>query len=451
MSIQPRLLYRWCFILIITTLSGCAARGKAGPAGRSEVQREAAVIVSDKHPTAVTSEPIEGTTLEHYLQYAALHNPELGAAFNRWKASLEMIPQVTSLPDPQLTYTYDIREVDPQRHKIDIAQMFPWRGTRDLRGEVVRKESQELREKFEALKTNLFYKVKLTYFEYYFLSREIDITQKNLDLMTAIEQSARIKYTSGKASYADVINAQVEIAKFEERLVGLIDLKNPLIAEFNALLNRAVDEQLPAPASIPGYVLTLSEETLHALMKEENPELREFDIQINRETDRIYLAKKQFYPDLMVGLSYTRIDEAQMPGAKDPLMTMFSVNVPVWRDRYRAAVREAEITRKSAESSKTARENNLVAELNRALYNYRDAERKIDLYKNVLIPKAQELLDISALAYKTGADDFLNLLHAQSTLLNLEMMYEQMLTNRAQSFSQMEMLVGKDLTDDNTQ
>jgi outer membrane protein TolC len=350
-----------------------------------------------------------------------------------------------------LTYSYEIRDVEPQSHKIEIEQMFPWHGTRSLRGEVAKKESEELREKFEAIKTRLYYKIKNTYFEYYYLFRAIDITKKNLELMTALEQSARIRYTSGKASYADVIQAQVEIARLEERLIGLNDLRNPFIADFNALLNRNIGDQLPPPTSIPDYVLTQSEESLQALMKEKNPELREFGIQIDRVTDRIDLAKKQFYPDIMIGLSYTRMDNAQMPGAKDPLMTMFSLNVPFRRDKYRAAVREAEVTRKSAVSSKTSLENDLQAALNRTLYTFRDAERKIDLYTDVLIPKAQEALDVSTFAYVTTEADFLSLLHAQSTLLDLELMYERALSDRALSFSQLEMLVGKDLVDGTTQ
>ena len=468
MSIQPRMLYNLFLILIFTALSGCAARGKANPAGQSGEHRGTmASTEGDRNKTtsvpessvALRRSEIEGSTLDDYLQFAALHNPDLEAAFNRWKASQEKALQVQSLPDPRLTYTYFITNVEtrvgPQRHKIDLAQMFPWYGTRTLRGDLARKESDELWEKFESMKTSLFYKVRLTYFEYYYLSRSIDITKKNLELMTALEQSARIRYSSGKASYTDVIKAQVEIAKLEERLVGLNDLKNPLIADFNTLLNRAVGEQLPPPDSIPGYILSMPEDSLYVLMKEENPELREFGIRIDRETDRIDLAKKQFYPDLTVGLSYIETGEARMPGVsdsgKDPLMTMFTVNLPIWRDKYRATVREAEIGRKSAISSMTARENNLQAELNRSLYNYRDAERKIDLYTGVLIPKAQEALDVTTLAYVTGAVDFLNLLHAQSTLLDLELMYERMLSNRARSFAQLEMLVGKELTDENKQ
>ena len=72
------------------------------------------------------------STLEDYLAFAALNNPGLEAAFNRWKAGLERITQVGTLPDPRFNYSYFIREVEtrvgPQRHRVGLMQMFPWFG-----------------------------------------------------------------------------------------------------------------------------------------------------------------------------------------------------------------------------------------------------------------------------------------------------------------------------------
>ena len=54
----------------------------------------------------------ESAGLEDYLAYAAFNNPGLEAAFNRWKAAVERVPQVRALPDPRFTYVYYIEAVD---------------------------------------------------------------------------------------------------------------------------------------------------------------------------------------------------------------------------------------------------------------------------------------------------------------------------------------------------
>ncbi len=79
------------------------------------------------------------STLADYLRYAALNNPGLEAAFERWQAELEKVPQVRALPDPILTYAHFIEEVEtrvgPQESKLSLLQKFPWFGKRRLRGE----------------------------------------------------------------------------------------------------------------------------------------------------------------------------------------------------------------------------------------------------------------------------------------------------------------------------
>ena len=47
-----------------------------------------------------------------YLTYAALNNPGLEAAFQRWQAAVERVPQVEAMPDPRFTYGYYIEEVE---------------------------------------------------------------------------------------------------------------------------------------------------------------------------------------------------------------------------------------------------------------------------------------------------------------------------------------------------
>ena len=65
-----------------------------------------------------SQKPVDGNvpvTLQDYLSYAALNNAGLKAAFEQWKSSLEQIPQVKALPDPQFTYGYYIEKVENSR------------------------------------------------------------------------------------------------------------------------------------------------------------------------------------------------------------------------------------------------------------------------------------------------------------------------------------------------
>lgn len=444
-------------VIIVFLASMCAlSSGCATQRGGSALQRyeELKTIsygsVNRSNMSDIDLDLTENSTLSDYLAYAALHNPELEAAFYRWKASIEKIPQVRSLPDPRLTYAYYIENVEtrvgPQRHSINVSQTFPWFGTRGLRGDIASDEANALWEKFEAVKRRVFFNVKRSYYEYYYLSRAIAITDENINLLTGIETVVQNRYASGRASYSDVIRLQVETGKLEERLFSVKDLKNPVTAELNTALNRAAAEPLPAPSSLPDIQELPSEEKLTQLLSENNPELKELEFQAEKDIKAIDLAKKKLYPDITMGLNYIETGSTSMPGisdsGRDAVLGMISINLPLWRERYHAAVRESEIRYKSKVKDKNARENTLAAVLKRALYNYRDSERKIELYTKTLIPKAREALTVSLLEYETGKTGFLDIIDAQRTLLELELSYERELSGRARHYAEIIFLAG---------
>lgn len=444
-----------CITGILVILSGCSTiRKNEATQSYRELVNTPLDYNERSNTRAKAPELKDNSTLSDFLVYAALNNPELEAAFNRWKASLEKIPQVQTLPDPRFTYSYFIEEIEtrvgPQRHRFDISQTFPWFGKLSLLGDLALQDANIKKQAYETLKLRLFYRIKTAYYEYYYLSRALEITEDNMKLLTSLEEVARSKYTSGKATYADVIKSQVEIGKLEERLLSLNDQKEPITAELNAVLNRSSDAPLPSNLSLPEEALTLSDTLIFVRLKEFNPELKSLNFQALRETKAVELAKKQFYPDISLGLNYIETGKSRMSGipesGKDPVIGMFTVNLPLWRNKYHASVREALMIKKSVEKALTARENTLNAELKRALYNYRDSERKVDLYKNTLIPKARESLNVSLQAFETGKADFLSLIDAQRTLLEFELSYERALSDRARHYANIELLVGDSYT-----
>lgn len=395
----------------------------------------------------------EGATLADYLAYAALNNPGLKSAFNRWKAALEKVPQVRSLPDPKFNYAYYIRNVEtrvgPQRHKFGISQMFPWFGKLDLKGDKALEAANADRERYETAKLKLFYKVKNVYYEYYYLARAIAITNENLQLLTYIESVARIRYKAGKAPYAVIIKAQVELGKMEDHLSTLNELREPLTAVINAALNRPSDKPLPWPDDIPKDDISISDEELFTRLKENNPELKSIEFTAAKEKTAIDLAKRSYYPDIVVGVNYIETGDALMSNTeesgKDPIMAMFSINLPLWYGKYHASEREAKARYNAALQNRSDRENNLVADLQMSLFKFRDAERKIDLYRDTLIPKAEQSLNVTQQAFEAVKADFLDLIDAQRTLLQFRLSYERALANRAQRLAEIEMLVGKEV------
>ncbi len=392
----------------------------------------------------------ESSTLSDYLTYAALNNPGLEAAFNRWKAALERIPQVSALPDPKFNYRYYIREVEtrvgPQRHGFGISQAFPWFGKLRLRGDVAAEAANAARKRYEAAKLKLFFEVKDAYYEYYYLAQSVSVTEENISLVKHLESVARSRYKTAAATHPDVVRAQVEIGKLEDRYQTLLDLRRPIVARLNAALNRPAGAEIPWPGEIAIEEVNVVDEKLLDQLAAENPELEALDSEISRTRRAIELAKKDYYPDLNVGLDYVDTDTSPVgnprDNGKDPVIGMISLNLPIWRDKYGAGVREAQARYYAARQDKTQKSNSLSSELKMASYRFRDAGRKIDLYGNALLPKARESLKVTESGYLAATESFTDLIDAQRIYLEFALAYERALADHAQSLSKLEMLVG---------
>jgi len=429
---------------------GCA--DPTGPRAASP-PRGTPVHVSTQQP--VDTEVIQLTEtsgLAEYLAAAALNNPQMQAAFYRWQAADAQTPQAEALPDPKLTYRYFIEEVETrvgaQRQSVQLAQTLPPFGSLRLRGEAADKAADAARGRYEAVKLAVFYEVTRAYYEYYYLHRAIELTRENLDLVAGIESVAAARYRADAAQHADVIRAQVELGTLDDRLRTLTDLRTPHAARLNAAMNRPTDTELPWPEEMTAEPVTITEAQARQWLTETNPQLKALDSEVARRRAEVDLARKDYYPDLTFGVQW--IDTANATGAmrpedsgKDPWIAMVSVNVPLWRSKLDASLRQAKQQQAAATAERVHAANELESQLAMTLYQLADAQRKMNLYRDTLIPKAAESLSVIQSGYRSGKTGFIDLLDAVQVILEFQLAYERALADRAQRVGQLEMLVGR--------
>lgn len=457
------LLWAACAAGLMLT-AGCVSRPAAAPQReRGYASKSPALIPGEDVPAVMPGEDVpageslqldEQSQLPDYLAYAAIHNPGLKAAFNRWKAAIEQVPQVKALPDPRFTYRYFIEQVETrvgaQRQGFGLTQTFPWFGKLDLRGSEAAAAANVEQQRFEASKLKLFRQVKDAYYEYYYLGRAIAVVKDNRDLVRHFESVARTRYKVAEASQPDVIRAQVEFAKLDDRLRSMQDLRKPVMARLNAALNRPMDANLPWPTNIDKLTVDVTDQQWMDWLIESNPVLQSLNFEIVRNQDRIALAKKNYFPDVTLGVNY--IDTAKSIGGrhpgndgKDPVIAMVSVNLPIWWDKLAAGLRQAEYRHTQTIYHKLDMTNTLSAEMKLALYHFHDAERKLDLYDSTLLPKANESVKVTETSFMAGKGTFLDLIDAQRILLEFQLDTERALANRMQSLAELEMLAGKEV------
>ncbi len=385
-------------------------------------------------------------TLRDYLGYAESHNAGLKSSYQQWQMAIEQVPQAKTLPDPQVNYGYYTRQSDMQmRQMAGVMQEFPWFGKIDARAEAAVKEAAAAQQKYQANRLALFKEVKERFYEFAYLAGAIDIAKENLELMRHFEEVAQTKHMTAEASHPDVIRAQVEIAKMEDVLRGLEQLRQPTVSRLTTALTLPADTNLPWPKTEEFNAVELDYERLVSILRQKNPELAGLNFEAMAAGSKITLAEKNFYPDIGVGVEWTQFDKSGGNSGQDSVALVFQMNLPLWRDSYSAGERQAQAQKASIEQQKIETENVLLTKASQAHYEYRDSIRKIRLYQDTLIPKGRELLQASEAAYRQGTIDFLSLIDAQRTLLDYHLSLQRAIADNQQKLAELETLAGTEL------
>lgn len=393
--------------------------------------------------------------LSELIEVALERNPEIKAAHERWESAQEIIGAKRAFPDPQFSYTYFVDPIEtrvgPQRNVFGAKQTFPFYGKRDLMADVASKEAEALEATYEAVKQEIIRQVKRSFYELFYISKIIDITKEEKEILKRFEHIARTKYATGKGSQQNILKIHVEISQLEDRLLTLANQKQTAEAMINTLLDRPADYPLGKPVQPKFREFFYIQSELFRLSTENRPELKAGIALVEKSEKARSLAKKEYYPDLTIGANYYQIDNGPLPfpdNGEDAFNVMFSINIPIWRTKLSSQVRSAS---QMIRAQKSEYENILNKTLFKVKDNYfkiQTARETFDLYKNVLIPQAEQSMKSAEVGYTTGIVDFLDLLDAERVLLKIHFGYWRAYTNYLARIADMERAVGMKLPEE---
>lgn len=394
------------------------------------------------------------SSISSYLAYAALHNPGLKAAFYNWKAALEKVGYAGALPDPMISYGNYIKSVEtrvgPQNQRFSLRQKIPWFGILGAKKGIAFETAKVAYQKYQSQKLMLFYQVKKAYYDYYYLNRQIQITKDNIELLKFWESVVQTKYKVAQSNYADIIKADVELAKLEDKLHSLDEMKEPIAARLRSTLNISDSINLIIPNVIAVEEIPVNHDSLLTEALANNPNLIAIQHFIEKAKAGEKLASKTSFPNFTFGVDYIETGEAINPAlaesGKDPWIVSVGVNLPLWFGKNKAKKNEAKAHVKAMQYNLTDSKNKIITVVEKSVYGYDDALRKIKLYRDDLLPKAQQALNAAFTAYEAGTTDFLNVLDAQRQLLNFQLKYDYAITNLAIKRAELEMLTGNEIT-----
>lgn len=437
---------------------GCATKGPfddwAGLDGSASRTSDLSIL----HETDGAGTPFVASSLpdvegpEGYVQLAMERNPAIQAAKHKVNRLSQRIAQVTSLDDPMFNVSPIGKMAETAAGQAGLmtglSQKLPFPGKLKTRGHIAGQMVAAAAQDLEATKLQVISDTRQAYWSNYLAVRAIEVTEQSRELISQFKQIAEAKNRSGTASQQDVLRASVELSNLDNELITWSQRRTTAAAMLNSLIDRPVTAEIPAPSVVSGEALALDLDRLLTEAEQINPAIRKVRERVEEQRQRLKLARLNRYPDLTAMINYVAVDDEGMSMAangKDQWWLGFGVNLPIWIEKLDAAENEA----RHGIFESLADLNNAH---NRVAFRVQDAFVKVDtqqrltiLFRDVIVPQAQQTVDASFSSYRAGKVEFLTVVDNWRKLLNFQLMYHQSLAQLEKDFAALQQTVGRDL------
>ncbi|MDD4729439.1 MAG: TolC family protein, partial [Dysgonamonadaceae bacterium] len=301
-----------------------------------------------------------------------------------------------------------------QRASVSLTQMFPWFGTLKAQGNAAALMAEAQYQSFLDARNQLYYEVSAAYYPLYELNRLREIEEKNIDILESYKSIANSKFKNGLAPMVDVLRVDIMLNDAVTNLNILEKKEKPLKTTFNKLLNRDVNEEVAIDDSLDAEYLQDSFRRDSLLAN--NPMLNALDLKVKASEASEIAAQKEGLPKLGVGLDYAIIEDG-----KNIVMPMVSVSIPIFRKKYKAAEKEAQLMQESYQLQKSEASNLLISNYEMTWFEIQQQKELIELYDQQT-NETNQSLNLLFSAYSNSGKEFEEVLRMQQQLLKYEKM-----------------------------
>ena len=181
--------------------------------------------------------------LGELYETARLSNPGVAAARARADAARSRVSSARLPADPELELAFMNRELPGLAPmpgvgmtQLTLMQMLPVAGQLGLKGSIARSQATAAAELAGESEWEVRAAVAMAFYDLYAAERQIAVTREALRLLEDIRLTAESMYRVGEGRQADVLRAQVQIAREAEDTLRMVAMRDAMAAKLEALL-----------------------------------------------------------------------------------------------------------------------------------------------------------------------------------------------------------------------
>lgn len=396
---------------------------------------------------APTLEPLSELSLPDLVREAQDHNPDIQMAARAVEAKRARVPQAGALADPILMFGVinegqpvpfqTLGERDFSEAYVGVSQELPFSGKRRIRSDAAQEDVEAAKWAYETVRRRVAADVADAYYDLYATHAALDVVAESSLLLEQLIEVAHTRLSVGQISQQDVLDAEVEMSRLEERRSELAQRRAILEARLNALLYRGTDRPFGRPSTIMPTPIPGSLDELLSQAEEQSPTLREQARMVAERERLVDLAKRNRKPDFSVNFIYHNRSSI------DPFYTFGgTVTLPNLYGRQKHAIEESVADLGSARSTADRARAEVRYAVTESYQMASTAERLLRLYDEGILKQARLSLDSALAQYRVGKVEFLTLITSWRRLLDYELAFQDQLAAHEKALARLAVYVG---------
>ncbi len=443
----------WAVMVSIVSFSlGCRSGGHTNDERYNRLS--STYINAQNQPTYASTPVFEQFSgphsIEEYLQLGLKQNPEIQEVRLMVESLANRVPQAASLPDPMLGATVFPSPVQTAAGEQDFAlsmnQKIPWRGKLATRAAVAEQDVNAARARLAAVELKVAEQIKNAYFQLYFLQQAISIIENDKEQLAFIESVVRPMYEVKRdVTQQDLLQVQVALSRLDSEWVNFQQQKDSAQARLARLLHVSPETRPEAMDSLPPEQTVQDVQLLYELAIQARPELHAQLATIEKDRRAACLAELNNCPDLTFGFNWIATSQdgiSPVANGDDAFMLTLGMNLPVYKKRIDAGVREAH-TRALSNARKYDRLKDETIEGVADLFaKIKSQQENLRLFRNDIIPKQELTVSQSLSDYRVNKVDILQVLENWRQLLRFHIAEKRFETDLQQSLASLARQIG---------
>jgi outer membrane protein TolC len=318
---------------------------------------------------------------------------------------------------------------------IGLRQEFPAGKTRAFDEKRFDFLASAFNDNADARGRNVLTSVRAAWLDIYYWSLAHELVADSRPYFADLATVTRSLYAVGRKSQPDVLRAELELGRLDDRLIEIERQRAGAQAALSEWIGQ--DAARPVAMTLPGWS-HVPEQAELGLALQQHPALKAVQMEVAARDAGVGLARQRSKPAWALDVAYKYRDGYLSPG--EPRSDFVSVNVTVGLPFFRkrsvdstltAALHERSAAEAGSEQVLREMQSGLVA----SYADWRELTRRLELYESQILDLARNNAEASLLAYQSDRGDFADVMRAYVDDLNSRIEYVHLQVKRAQTYA----------------